>query len=81
MARILEVHPAPVQTRYPLSNGAKARTFTIGPLPEEVMNGKVHLSPYAQFGPTPAAQRLGYKPVKPLKGPAGTPPVPESDPH
>lgn len=81
MARTLTVWPPPPQTRYPLSNGAVARQVQLGPLPAEVMNGKVHLSPYAQFGPTPAAQRLGYKPVKPLKGPAGTAPVPESDPH
>ncbi len=81
MARTIPVWPPAPQTRYPLSNGAQARTFGLGPLPAEVMNGKVHLSPYAQFGPTPAAQRLGYKPVQPLKGPSGAPIVVESDPH
>lgn len=68
--RIIPVHPALPITRYPLSNGAVARQFSLGgPLPRGVLNGAVQLQPYANFGPTPGFNRLGLKPVRPPRAP------------
>lgn len=67
--RILEVFPPLPTTRYPLSNGAQARPFNLGPLPDNITNGKVQLSPYAQFSTTENFQRLGLKPVRPPRAP------------
>lgn len=69
--RILDVFPPLPTTRYPLANGAVARPFNLGPLPDNVTNGKVQLSPYAQFSTTDNFKRLGLKPVKPYQGPTG----------
>ena len=63
------IYPLP-GSRGLLFNGARARSFMLGPLQPASLAGKASMAPpYAQGWTVPGFSRLGLKPVQPLKGP------------